>query len=120
MLAPYAEGEISPADLRADIDAAMGTFSHTARTPLVQIGPRDFILELFHGPTLAFKDVAMQTLAKLMDRILAGARPPRDHRHRHLGRHGRRRRQRVRAAARRSTSSSSTPTGGCPTSSAGR
>ncbi|WMS44854.1 threonine synthase [Acuticoccus sp. MNP-M23] len=70
MLGPYAESEIAPDDLRADIDAAMGTFSHTARTPLVQIGPRDFILELFHGPTLAFKDVAMQTLAKLMDRIL--------------------------------------------------
>jgi len=70
MLSPYAEGEMAPADLRADIDAAMATFSHTARTPLVQIGPRDFILELFHGPTLAFKDVAMQTLAKLMDRIL--------------------------------------------------
>ncbi len=40
-------------------------------TPLVQTGPGDWILELFHGPTLAFKDVAMQLLARLMDHALA-------------------------------------------------
>ena len=48
----------------------MATCIHAARTPLVQIGANEFLLELFHGPTLAFKDVAMQTLARLMDRIL--------------------------------------------------
>src|SRR4029079_3200200 len=42
-----------------------------AVTPLIQIGPNRWILELFHGPTLAFKDVAMQLLARLMDRVLA-------------------------------------------------
>jgi len=73
ILSPFSDGDIADTDLKADIDAAMATFSHTARTPLVQIGPRDFLLELFHGPTLAFKDVAMQLLAKLMDRILAAS-----------------------------------------------
>ena len=70
VLSAYSDGDIGDSDLKADIDAAMATFDHKARTPLVQIGPRDFVLELFHGPTLAFKDVAMQTIARLMDRIL--------------------------------------------------
>ena len=39
--------------------------------PLVQTGDNEFVLELFHGPTLAFKDVAMQLLARLMDHVLA-------------------------------------------------
>ena len=43
----------------------------SAVTPLVQTGPNSWILELFHGPTLAFKDVAMQVVARLMDRVLA-------------------------------------------------
>lgn len=71
VLKRFTGGEITDAELADDIAAAMATFSHVARTPLVQMGPRDFLLELFHGPTLAFKDVAMQTIARLMDRILA-------------------------------------------------
>ena len=50
-------------------DAYRG-FTHRAIAPLVQIGPSDWILELFHGPTLAFKDLAMQVLARMMDRAL--------------------------------------------------
>ncbi len=50
--------------------AAYAGFGHPATTPLVQIGPDQFVLELFHGPTLAFKDVAMQMLARLMDHVL--------------------------------------------------
>ena len=46
-------------------------FGHPAVTPLVQIGPNTFVLELFHGPTLAFKDLAMQLLARMMDHALA-------------------------------------------------
>jgi threonine synthase len=46
-------------------------FRHPAVTPLVQLGPNTFVLELFHGPTLAFKDLAMQLLARLMDHALA-------------------------------------------------
>ena len=65
-------GDEIPADsLRSMIDEAYATFRHPAVAPLVQTGPNDFILELFHGSTLAFKDVAMQLLARLMDYVLA-------------------------------------------------
>ena len=50
---------------------AYATFDHPAVTPLVQLGPGLFLLELFHGPTLAFKDVAMQILARLYAHVLA-------------------------------------------------
>ena len=60
-------------------EEAYARFGHAAVTPLVQIAPNRFVLELFHGPTLAFKDVAMQLLARLMDHVLgrsaAAARP---------------------------------------------
>ncbi|MCC6983044.1 MAG: threonine synthase [Bauldia sp.] len=62
--------DIAPADLRRFCDEAYGSFTHPAVAPLVQIGPGAFVLELFHGPTLAFKDVAMQLLARLMDHVL--------------------------------------------------
>lgn len=52
---------------------AYARFAHPATVPLVQIAPNRFILELFHGPTLAFKDVAMQVLARLMDNALEKA-----------------------------------------------
>jgi threonine synthase len=70
VLKPFVDGEISDADLLAMAKEAYGTFGHEAVTPLQQIAPNQFVLELFHGPTLAFKDVAMQMLAKLMDHIL--------------------------------------------------
>jgi threonine synthase len=50
---------------------AFARFGHPAVTPLVQLDCNLWALELFHGPTLAFKDVAMQLLARLMDRVLA-------------------------------------------------
>src|SRR5690606_31560900 len=62
---------ITRAQLRAMADEAYATFGHPCVTPLVEIGPNRFVLELFHGPTLAFKDVAMQLLARLMDHVLA-------------------------------------------------
>ena len=52
------------------IAAAYAPFRHPAVAPLVQIGDNLFVLELFHGPTLAFKDVAMRLLAQLMDHAL--------------------------------------------------
>ena len=67
---PFTGGAMSRADLKSMADAAYATFGHAAVTPLVEIGPNRFILELFHGPTLAFKDVAMQLLARLMDHVL--------------------------------------------------
>jgi len=67
----FSGGEIADADLADMIAEAYGTFRHAAVTPLVQIAPNHFLLELFHGPTLAFKDLAMQFLARLMDHVLA-------------------------------------------------
>ncbi|KAB0679568.1 threonine synthase [Aureimonas leprariae] len=72
----FTGGEIDRATLQRMVDEAYATFPHPAVAPLVQVGPRDYVLELFHGPTLAFKDVAMQMLSRLMDHVLAerGAR----------------------------------------------
>ena len=61
---------LSADDLAADIDAAYGRFRHQAVTPLVQLDGDDWLLELFHGPTLAFKDVALQLLGRFFDRVL--------------------------------------------------
>jgi threonine synthase len=71
VMAPFI-GDTIPADELRDILArAYAPFRHPATAPLVQTGPNDFILELFHGPTLAFKDFAMQVLAPIMERALA-------------------------------------------------
>src|SRR5690606_11787199 len=50
---------------------AYGRFSHAAVTPLAQLDHRHFLLELFHGPTLAFKDVALQLLGLLFEQFLS-------------------------------------------------
>ncbi|WP_315919310.1 threonine synthase [Mesorhizobium sp. SP-1A] len=71
VLTPFLGGEIPAATFEKLVREAYGTFRHAATCPLVQIGPNSFVLELFHGPTLAFKDVAMQLLARLMDHVLA-------------------------------------------------
>lgn len=71
IMRPFIGGEISDAELEDIITEAYASFRHSTIAPLVQIGPSDWILELFHGPTLAFKDVAMQVLARLMDRALS-------------------------------------------------
>jgi len=71
VLAPFADTSFDKADLAAMAREAYGRFGHPAVTPLVQIDRNRWVLELFHGPTLAFKDVAMQLLARLMDRALA-------------------------------------------------
>ncbi|MFM2279556.1 MAG: threonine synthase [Pseudomonadota bacterium] len=70
VLSPFVDGEIDDADLKRMIGEAYATFRHPAVAPLVQTGANAFILELFHGTTLAFKDVAMQLLARLMDHAL--------------------------------------------------
>ncbi len=71
IISRFVGGEISDAALKAIIDAAYATFRHPSVTPILEIAPGHFVLELFHGPTLAFKDVAMQFLARVMDHILA-------------------------------------------------
>ncbi len=70
VIKPFVGGEIGTADLQRMIGEAYAGFRHPAVTPLAQIGPNHFLLELFHGPTLAFKDVAMQLIARLMDHVL--------------------------------------------------
>ena len=58
-------------ELRALCAEAYGSFAHAAVTPLVQLDHRHWLLELFHGPTLAFKDVALQLLGLLFERFLS-------------------------------------------------
>jgi len=67
---PFVGGAIGDADLARMAHDAYGTFRHPAVAPLAQLSPGTFVLELFHGPTLAFKDLAMQFLARLMDHAL--------------------------------------------------
>ncbi|MER9961049.1 threonine synthase [Mesorhizobium sp. M0045] len=71
VLSPFLGGEIAAPVFERLVREAYATFRHEAVCPLVQTGPNSFVLELFHGPTLAFKDVAMQLLARLMDHVLA-------------------------------------------------
>ena len=71
VLKPFVGGEIADADLKTMIDAAYASFAHKAVVPLKQLDANQWLMELFHGPTLAFKDVAMQLLARLMDHALA-------------------------------------------------
>jgi threonine synthase len=70
IISRFTGGDIAPDALRRIVDDAYATFRHPSVTPLVEIASGHFVLELFHGPTLAFKDVAMQFLARLMDHVL--------------------------------------------------
>ena len=70
VIGPFMGGEIAPDAFTAMLEASYATFRHPAVTPLAQIGDNLFVLELFHGPTLAFKDVAMQLLGRMMDHAL--------------------------------------------------
>ena len=71
IMAPFVGDCLSPQELRAMCDAAYGRFAHPAVTPLVQLDGQHWLLELFHGPTLAFKDVALQFLGLLFEHFLA-------------------------------------------------
>lgn len=70
VISPFVAGCISDAELRAMIDETYAGFNHTAVAPLVELGSNEWVLELFHGPTLAFKDFALQLLGRLMDHVL--------------------------------------------------
>jgi threonine synthase len=62
--------EIDAAVFSRLCDEAYSSFRHPDVAPLVQIGPEQYLLELFHGPTLAFKDVALQLIGRLFDHVL--------------------------------------------------
>jgi threonine synthase len=70
VVAPYLDGAFPASTLKRMIGEAYSTFRHPAVTPLVQLDTSLFVLELFHGRTLAFKDVAMQLLGRMMDETL--------------------------------------------------
>jgi threonine synthase len=72
VMLPFVGPDLSEAELRALCTEAYGRFSHAAVTPLVQLDHQHWLLELFHGPTLAFKDVALQLLGLLFEKFLAG------------------------------------------------
>ena len=76
IMEPFVAGSLEPARLRALTAAAYGRFAHKAVTPLKQLDERQWLLELFHGPTLAFKDVALQLLGLLFEEFLG--RPSQD------------------------------------------
>lgn len=70
VLQPFVDGDIPDDDLQIMINEAYATFRHNAVAPIVQMDDNSYLLELFHGPTLAFKDIAMQLLGRMMDYVL--------------------------------------------------
>ncbi|MBX9700868.1 MAG: threonine synthase [Acetobacteraceae bacterium] len=70
LIHPFTGGTIALEALRAMTGRAYAGFGHPAVAPLVQLDHRTFALELFHGPTLAFKDMALQLLGQLFDHVL--------------------------------------------------
>lgn len=71
ILSLFVDGEIENDALRDMINDSYAEFAHSAVTPLVQLGHDEWVLELFHGPTLAFKDIALQLLGRLFDHVLS-------------------------------------------------
>ncbi|MEM9641274.1 MAG: threonine synthase [Pseudomonadota bacterium] len=67
VMRPFIGDSFSDAEFRDVIAKAYAVFGHAARCPLVEIASGHFLLELFHGPTLAFKDVAMQLIGQMFE-----------------------------------------------------
>ena len=70
IMQPFVAGSLTPEKLLELTRAAYGRFAHAAVTPLEQFDEQHWLLELFHGPTLAFKDVALQLLGLLFEEFL--------------------------------------------------
>ncbi len=70
VLEPFVGDALKDGEFRKLIDGAYATFSHQAVAPLKQLGAGEWLMELFHGPTLAFKDVALQLLGRLFEHFL--------------------------------------------------
>ncbi len=64
---PYVQGAISAGDLEEMVAEAYAQFDDPAVCPLVPLGAGIHLCELFHGPTLAFKDLALQLVGRLFD-----------------------------------------------------
>ena len=70
VMRPFVTGSIPDADFKKILEETYGVFSHNAIAPLRQLNGNEWVLELFHGPTLAFKDFALQLLGRLLDYVL--------------------------------------------------
>ncbi|HLN22836.1 MAG TPA: threonine synthase [Patescibacteria group bacterium] len=70
VMLPFLDGTIAEDDFAALVADTYAGFGHPAVAPLKQLGRNDWLLELFHGPTLAFKDYALQLLGRLFDHVL--------------------------------------------------
>ena len=70
VMTPFLGDRIGEADFADMVEQAYATFDHDAVAPLTQLAPNLWLMELFHGPTLAFKDVALQLLGRLFDHVL--------------------------------------------------
>ncbi|MEK9644970.1 MAG: threonine synthase [Alphaproteobacteria bacterium] len=71
VIRPFVGGAIGDDDLRRMVDESYAAFGHAAVAPLKQIGDNHWLMELFHGPTLAFKDYALQLVGRMFDHVLA-------------------------------------------------
>jgi threonine synthase len=71
VIAPFTAPDIDAGTVSRLCREAYATFRHEAVAPLVQIGHRQWVQELFHGPTLAFKDIALQLVGRMFDHVLA-------------------------------------------------
>ncbi|RAU18366.1 threonine synthase [Nitrincola tibetensis] len=71
VIKPFVDDCIKEADLKTMIDETYAGFNHIGVAPMIQLGGNEWVLELFHGPTLAFKDFALQLLGRLMDHVLS-------------------------------------------------
>jgi threonine synthase len=70
VMTPYLGDTIAPIDFARMVGETYAGFGHGAVAPLRQIGDNDWLLELFHGPTLAFKDISLQLVGRLFDHVL--------------------------------------------------
>ncbi len=71
VMKPFLGGFFADDEFRGLLARAYAGFGHAAKAPLKQLGPNHFLMELFHGPTLAFKDFAMQIIGQMMQAALA-------------------------------------------------
>ncbi len=70
VMLPFVEEVVSKEDLTAIVNDTYADFDHEDVAPLVKLGENEYVLELFHGPTLAFKDFALQFLGRIFDHVL--------------------------------------------------
>jgi threonine synthase len=71
VMKPFVDGSIPDAEFRAMIDASYAGFAHPEVAPVTHLHDNQYVLELYHGPTLAFKDFALQLLGRILDHFLA-------------------------------------------------